>query len=165
MTNQDELWNSPAVESFLVWSFVRGYERASGKGMPIHLVFLAMALMTEPCFRQIIGSTLLTDFERLAQIVRDSSGRDSVSFGGLTNCIQQGKVNTRIAIEFALATKLVSLNAETARLNVLYKGDNAKAEKKSKRFQKVEGNLALCLGGVLAGAKTERIANLMGVNF
>ena len=83
-----------------------------------------MALMTEPCFRRILGETILTDFERLAQTVRDSSGKDSVSFGGLTKCIAQDKERTRTAIEFALAAKLVSLDVSTARISVLYRGDN-----------------------------------------
>ena len=165
MSDPSVLWNSPAIESFLVWSFVRGYENAAGEGVPLILVFPAMALMTEPCFRRILGETILTDFERLAQTVRDSSGKDSVSFGGLTKCIAQDKERTRTAIEFALAAKLVSLDVSTARISALYRGDNKKAESSSKRFRRVEGQLAECLGAAFAGAKPQSIAKLLEVNF
>lgn len=165
MTDIMEQWNSPVIGAFLVWSLIRGYEQNDANGMPVLLVFLAMALLTEPRFHDILAKIKFTDFEQLATSIRDSSGKDSASFGGLTDAIEQSRDSTRTAIDFALASKLISLNPSTATISTSYSGDNAKAEKSAAQFNRTEGKLAQKLGETLAGASAARIATLTEVNF
>lgn len=165
MSDRSELWNSPVVNTYLVWELVRGYEQGGNAGMPILLVFLAMALLVDETMRQRIADVETTSLEGLSRAVLDSCGKDSVSFAGLTQLIAANKDGVRKAIEFALAARLIGLNTETATLETRYGGDNRSAESKAKRFYRAEGMLAARLGSCFAGESPDKIATLLEVDF
>lgn len=165
MIDVSELWNSPIIGTYLIWRVAQGYTRIDEKGLPILLVFLALAILDTPVFSRGCRLGLIVDMKGFLRAFHDSYGKNAMSLGALTEEIRTHRESYRKSIEFALAASLVRLDAENARLVFCSKETTKSTALFCKSFNVEVGDLAERLGVWLAKEEASSIAYMTGVNF
>lgn len=157
------MWDSPIGGAYLIWRFVAGYAAVRDSGSNMLLVYPALAILMNSSFAvEIRRASNLADF---AFAFHDSSGKKAKSLSGLQERIIEQRDWTLKSIEFALVTRLVELNPETATLRVVLEKESTSSENLARDFKDNEGLNAELLGGIFAHTQDNDIAYYLGVKF
>jgi len=161
--NVESMWDSPIGGAYLIWRFVTGYAAVRDSGPNMLLVYPALAIVMDSSFAtEISRASNLADF---AFAFHDSSGSRAKSLSGLQERIIAQRDWVLKSIEFALVTRLVELDTETAALHVVLEKESASSVRLARDFKDNEGLNAELLGRVFARTQDNDIAYYLGVKF
>lgn len=157
------MWDSPIGGAYLIWRFVAGFAAIRNSGPNMLLVYPALAIVMESSFAAEIRSA--SDLADFAFAFHDSSGGRAKSLSGLQERILGQRDWTLKSTEFALVTRLVELDPETATLRVALEKESASSANLARDFKDNEGLNAESLGRVFARTQDDHIAYYLGVKF
>lgn len=155
--------DSPVFGAYLVWRFAQGYARTKVEGPSLLHFFPALSIVLDSSFSaEITRARSLAEF---AYAFYDSAGKVAKSLGGLGERIMELRDWVLDSMRVAIATRLVAIEPETARLVPVLRQEKPGTRKLARKFKECEGLRAERLGEVFARTDERDIPYYLGVRY